>query len=141
MTSVTILGIALTLGAPGPKDAPPKNPDQSIVGDWVGVDIRAGDLVLKNEDQFFTFTADGKVRYRAGRAAEKEYPYTVDPAKDPAEVNWTSPGQKPVAGIYKVEKDTLVICYAAKPGGKRPTKFESAVGSQNVLMTLTRVEK
>ena len=44
-----------------------------------------------------------------------------------------------IVGIYKFEKDTLIICITM--GGDRPKKFESPEGSETMLITLQRVKK
>lgn len=65
--------------------------------------------------------------------------FTLDPATKPKNIEIKIdkrddfPEQK-MPGIYKIENDTLTVCYATE--GKRPTAFESKVGSGVVLITL-----
>lgn len=76
-----------------------------------------------------------------------EWKYRVDPAKTPKEIDLT-PNVGPAAGktlkgIYKIEKDTLTICYV---GGKvedpekkeRPTEFDTKKRDDVVILTFQR---
>ena len=47
-------------------------------------------------------------------------------------------GDPPMIGIYELDGDTLKWCFSPK---KRPDKFESPEGSENMLMILKRVKK
>ncbi len=143
MTPSLLTALALTLGAPGPKDDPKKDPP-SVVGEWVaekGI-VGGNDKGIPPGGVTFEFTADGHVRIHEGSKQPDPADYKVDPKKSPAEIDIVPPaGQKepPMLGIYKVEGDQLTICVAH--GGKRPTKFESPEGSDVMLLTLKRVKK
>jgi uncharacterized protein (TIGR03067 family) len=134
---------ALTLGAPGVKDPPKKEP-ATIIGEWVGEKALAGgkDLPAPAGGVVFEFTKDGKAVVREGARPPEQAEYQADPTKDPAEIDWT-PGAAakagPMLGIYKVEKDTLTLCLAV--GGDRPRKFESPAGSATLLMTFKRAKQ
>ena len=137
------IGLAVMLGAPGPKDDPKKAEMPSIVGDWVCTKCVAGGREYP-EEAFtsikFGFTTDGKLRFLFG-PQEGVCTYTVDPSKDPAEVDYVSDKvAKGNKGIYKVDKHSLTFCYT-DGGGDRPAQFASPVGSRIVLLTLARVEK
>ena len=89
------------------------------------------------------FTADGKVRLREGKQEKvEEGTYKIDAKKDPPEIDIVPPDKDkgpPVIGIYRFEKDTLILCIIM--GTDRPKKFESPEGSEVMLITLQRVKK
>src|SRR5215213_705958 len=128
MNWLPALGLALAVGAPGPKEAPKKAEPPSLVGEWECVEfIGGGRMAMANEVAQIgikiEFTADGKFRGREGKREYADGKYTTDPTKDPAEVNYAAGGiPKENKGIYKVEKDTLTMC-VAEGGGARPTTF------------------
>jgi uncharacterized protein (TIGR03067 family) len=134
---------ALALGAPAAKDPPKKDP-ATIVGEWVGEKALAGgkDLPAPAGGVVFEFTKDGKAVIREGPKPPEPADYKADPSKDPAEIDLT-PGAAAktgtLLGIYRVEKDTLTVCFAV--AGARPTKFESPDGSATLLMTFKRAKK
>jgi uncharacterized protein (TIGR03067 family) len=142
MNWLPAFGIALIVTAPGQKDAPKDQPIPPIVGTWNCVKIVAGGQEFPDpKDRAETgaeFMADGKFHIRFGESIEGTY--KKDTAKDPAVLEITDSKKGTKKMIYKVEKDTLVICWA---DGDRdcPTKFESPAGMRIVLMTFSRGEK
>jgi uncharacterized protein (TIGR03067 family) len=143
MQTVVLIGLAAVLGAPGPKDDPKKDAP-SLVGEWVPtMALRGGKPDIPPAGTSITFTADGKVLLKEGNKGKaEEGTYKADPKKDPAEVDIIPPDNDkgaPVIGIYKLEKDTLVICVIM--GTERPKKFESPEGSEIMLITLQRAKK
>jgi uncharacterized protein (TIGR03067 family) len=105
------------IAAPKLKD-PPTNDAPSLVGEWVS-DHENG--------RRYIFTTDGRFTYVLGKGSTAEYTYTADPTKTPAEIDLVpAPGGGPVVpGIYKIEGDTLTVCFTT-PGAPRPTRFEKS---------------
>jgi uncharacterized protein (TIGR03067 family) len=143
MQSVVMIGLAAVLGAPGPKDDPKKDAP-SLIGEWVPtMALRGGKPDMPPAGTSITFTAEGKLLLKEGNQAKaEEGTYKTDPKKDPAEIDLVPPQTEkgpPASGIYKFEKDTLILCIAM--GTDRPKKFESPEGSEIMLITLSRVKK
>lgn len=135
------LGLAVSLGAPAPKDKP------TVVGEWAAESVVAGGKTLPGPPggASFTFAADGKLRVRDGDKVSDDGSYTVDPKKDPAEIDLIPPAAQkkpPTQGIYKLDGDTLTLCFHPKdPKAGRPKAFESPDGSTAMVITLKRVKK
>jgi uncharacterized protein (TIGR03067 family) len=147
MNATLLLGLAVAVGAPIKDKDVPKEP--SIVGEWIGEKATAGgmDLPVPDGGIHFTFTADGKMVVREGKREKPDAgTYTVDAKKNPAEIDLMPPPDKKeptVQGIFKVDGDTMTLCFARGPGGTttRPTKFESPAGSETIVITLKRVKQ
>ena len=122
--NTALIGIALILGAPGTKD-PPKKDAPSLVGEWSPTSaLRGGKPDLPPPGTSITFTADGKVLLKEGKRDKAEDgTYTIDAKKDPAEIDIVpSKGEEgKVIGIYKFDKDSLILCIAM--GKDRPAEI------------------
>jgi len=140
--NTVLLALALVAAAPGPKDAPKKDPP-TVVGEWTCTECVGDGQKFPSEVAatiWLEFAADGKFRYRFG-PEEGAGTYTTDPAKNPAELDYTS--DKVAKGnhaIYKVDQDALTFCFA-EGGRARPTGFESSAGTRVLLLTLKRDKK
>jgi uncharacterized protein (TIGR03067 family) len=140
-----VLFLALTLAAPAKKDSDAK--EATIVGEWAGEKAVAGgqEKPVPEGGITFVFTADGKLTVKEGSREKPDAgSYKLDPKKDPPEIDIIPPADKkdpPVAGIYKLDGDTLTLCFGRDKEGGRPTKFESPEGSNTIVMTLKRVKK
>jgi uncharacterized protein (TIGR03067 family) len=145
MYSSLMLGLALSVAAPMPKSEAKKDPP-SPVGTWVGVKAvsRGMDLPVPDGGIEFTLTADGQLLVKEGPKEKPEAgSYKLDPKKEPAEIDLVPPADKKeptLLGIYKLEGDTLTLCFAKGPGGttERPKAFESPAGSDTIVITMTR---
>ena len=143
MYASVLVGLAVLVAAPAPKDPPKKDP--GIVGEWVAEKMMAGGMELPVPKGGFTFlfAADGRLTVQEGtKEKPDEATYSVDPKKNPAEIDLTPPAQDKVgtmAGIFKIEGDTLTLCFTIM--GERPKGFESPAGAMTMLMTLKRAKK
>jgi uncharacterized protein (TIGR03067 family) len=138
MSTTLFLGLALSVSAPGLKDPPAKPP--TVEGEWT---VESGLVGGKPDTQLFKnpiekiVVANGKWSvHRAGQEPGSAE-ITFDPKKDPPE--FTFPGSRGEGGIYKLEGDTLTICYDLG-AGKRPQSFDSPVGSNVRIMVLKRIK-
>jgi RNA polymerase sigma factor (sigma-70 family) len=95
------------------------------------------------EKSTFEITADKMlVKFNEGN---KPSTYTLDPAAKPKMIDIT-PGEgdgkgETVPGIYRLEGDTLTICFPCGAQMERPTEFVSKEGSDTMLLVLKRVKK
>jgi uncharacterized protein (TIGR03067 family) len=138
MTS-SILIVALTLGAPAPKEAPKEIP--KLEGDWV-VESISGPKDAPPGSVTFRFTADKIMILEAKRERSEDAGYTVDLKKTPAEIDINPErGVKgmTVLGIIEVKGDTMKLCFT-KEGGERPKEFKGDVATQTMLMILKRAK-
>src|SRR5262245_39667172 len=141
MTSL-LLGVAITVGAPIGKD--PKKDSPSIVGEWAAEGATSrGRPDNPPPGTTWTFTADGKSVLRIGAKEEsREGTYKLDAKKDPAEIDIT-PGIKKdgtMQGIYKVEGDTLTVCFSFEEA-ERPKTFDAPAESRRIVIILKRIKK
>lgn len=122
-TLIALMVVAgLTFAAPTLKDESKKN--TSIVGKWqmVSCDGRRYSDYRTSE----TFRADGtRLTWRRIGEEEREIGgrYTVDTTTEPAQVDFLyGNGRVLMQGIFKVEGDTLTVCFRVV-GSPRPEKF------------------
>ena len=141
MTPV-LLALAVTVAAPAPKEA--KKDPPSVLGEWLiesttlnGAPLPGGPVVT------VVYTADGKSETRReGGAIVQSGTYTLDPKKEPAEVDLTSapPAAGTWKGIYRLDGDTLTVCVTTSSSA-RPTSFEGKAGSGYIVTVYRRVPK
>jgi uncharacterized protein (TIGR03067 family) len=139
MQTCLIIGLALAVSAPIPKDPPKKDPP-SLIGEWLAESaIIAGKVEAPPPSITLTLTKDGKCLVKEDDE-NREMTFTFDPKKEPAEIDISDPragmGANAEKGIYKIEGDTLIVCIAKS--GDRPKAFASPAGSNSVLITLKR---
>jgi uncharacterized protein (TIGR03067 family) len=136
---VAILAVAAVPGlTAAPRAKEPPKPESPLVGVWQCETFRYSGEPVRETGFTFEFTADGKLRcVRAGRPPSPESPYKVDRTTTPARIDWTTETGD-LAGILRVDKDTLTLCYVgqARP---RPTEFVSPAGKPVALVTFKRV--
>jgi len=145
MTPSILLGLALTVGAPAPKETP--KPTPKLEGDWVVESFEPQEKGAQGTITF-TFTAD-RIQIHEGRREKPEGAgYTADLTKKPATIDIRpvlagGPGGPPppdivVKGILSIDGDTLKLCFTRD--GDRPTEFKADADKRVVLITFKRVK-
>ena len=139
-----LAGLALTLAAPALK-GPPKSDTSPIEGTWNLVEwIQGGVSIGIAEGSAMQLLPGGKRMWRDGRAEYEERAYKLIPKISPLAIDLIRPsgGQEPIIHlcIYKTEGEELVIC-VGETGGARPTIFDAAAGSGQMLMKYKRAKK
>jgi uncharacterized protein (TIGR03067 family) len=118
------------------KDAP--KDEEKILGTWTIVSWEEGGEKVAQDvikGVKVTFAADGKMTVKQGEK-EQEFTYQLDPAQKPKAIDGTNAQGQTVLGIYKLDRDSLTICYAR--GGDRPTEFASKKDTSVGLQVLKR---
>ena len=133
---------ALLIAAPAPKD----KPAPSLVGEWEVETTYHNGQTFRNlpGELVYTFTADGKWTIGSGTNVGGGGPYAVHPKAVPAEIDLEETKGIPnqlMPGIYRIDGNTLVLCYTNERGGKRPTSFDPPPkGSAHAVFILNRVK-
>jgi uncharacterized protein (TIGR03067 family) len=139
--------LALTIAAPALKDKP--GPDSLLVGEWLAEAVTiGGDFATEpgHGKLIHVFTKDGAWIIRSGARPTRNRPcgFVTDLGKKPFEINlryeFEDPSDVCILGIFRVEGDTLTMCYAPAEDG-RPTAFESPARSRTVLWKFKRIRK
>jgi uncharacterized protein (TIGR03067 family) len=139
--STTLFLTALVVGAPALKDGPAKTP--TIEGEWELTSRTIGgkpDTIAGETSRFVI--SPGKWAIHNAKGAPNTWEMELDPMARPATITTykiEGKNQRTVSliGIYKIEGETLTICYVFK--GDRPATFESPAGTDVRLMTLKRI--
>jgi uncharacterized protein (TIGR03067 family) len=137
LLALAALGASLGLLArPGlsAQDKAGKNP---LDGTWTAVELTQGGKKLPEGQAKllqFNFQGDKVTLSVLGKA--KGGTLKVDATREPKQFDMMLDGERPNPGIYRLEKDTLTLCFTE--GGQRPTEFASGPGSRNVLLVLKR---
>jgi len=141
---VASLGVVVVflLGADAPSDAAKKDL-AALQGEWkVEKAVRGGMAAPADVVEKLKLKFEGvKVVVDEGTARDEQAEVTLDPSKKPAAVDIvpTRPGKEIVKGIYKLDGDSLTMCWAKS--GERPSEFASKEGTEVVLFVLKRVKK
>jgi uncharacterized protein (TIGR03067 family) len=146
MNSVLVLvSMAGLLAVDDPKGEARKKQEQ-LQGEWVAVSFEANGeavptdkagwrVIIKGEKVSIRF---GMVRYEGNLvvAGGRENP-RLDVTRTTGE--GVGAGSMDTVGIYKLDKDTLTVCYRfTKGGGSRPTAFDACPGSDAMIQVFKR---
>jgi uncharacterized protein (TIGR03067 family) len=137
--ALTALSVWSAVGLLSAHAADTKKDEEKILGSWTIVSFeesgkKAADAAI--QDTKVTFTADGKITVKRGEQVE-EFTYKLDPTQKIKEFNGTNSQGKTINGIYKLEGDSLTVCFD-RAGGGRPSEFASGDGTTIVLEVLKR---
>jgi len=135
--------LAFTLAAPALKDPPNKAAD--LAGEWVvdSLVYNGRPRPVGKDPQRHVFAPDGTwTVYRGERKLNGNRAYRVYATTDPPSITLKFDAAEQDGpesdGIFKVTGNTLTLCYPQPGGTRRPTAFESAVGSRINLIILKR---
>ena len=118
----------------------PKKAAESLQGEWKVVSFnKGGEELPKEELEKTKFVFAGEKVTVTFNNRDEAATFTVDPKAKPLAIDIT-PGKKEklVKGIYKLEKDTLTICFGPD-GADRPTEFKATKKAS--LIVMERVKK
>lgn len=135
--------LTLFLLVAGPVPAADKEKDEDrLQGSWSVVATTFDGRALPEERiKGRKVTFKGKEFTATGGDKDRTVSFTLDPAKDPRQIDLKRAGQYEAAhGIYKLDGDELTICYG-EPGKERPTKFASEAGGRVFLIVFKRDKK
>jgi uncharacterized protein (TIGR03067 family) len=116
---------------------------KALVGKWTVTKAELGgqDVFQIAKDLKFEILEGGKYTSKLGEEQE-DGSFRIDAVNRPKVMDLmpiNGPGKgKTIKAIYKLEGDTLTVCYA---DGPRPTKFATKSGTTELLMVYKREKK
>ncbi len=145
MTRFAMLAVTLGLVAAAP--VPEKKDElKKFEGTWLFTRWELAGEALPEEsllDASFSVKGD-KYTFQMGMATE-EGTIKLDPARKPATIDLTitsGPDKGKVQlGIYRIERDAIVLCLTKAGATERPTEFTSTGANRHNLLTIKRAKK
>lgn len=141
MTPCLLTLLALSVGAPRPKDPPVPSP----VGHWEVLSwTYAGNNNSVTPGTTHEYTSDGKrIVHEPGEEVDNGRTFARRPTDGPRAIDLYRPdgngGTEHFKAIYKIEGNEMWLCVGTSE--TRPTKFESLAGTQLHLYKFRRVGK
>jgi uncharacterized protein (TIGR03067 family) len=117
----------------------PVNHKERFQGVWSAVTATRGGVIAPPEAlEKFRFTVKDD-QFIPQENPDDVAKFTLDPSKDPPEIDLVDKKNQTDRGIYRFRPDgTLVLCFNTMDGGERPKTFVAPQGSQIMLMVLKR---
>jgi uncharacterized protein (TIGR03067 family) len=136
LTVATGLAFLVTAAAQD-NDAAVKKEKARLKGTWKFLSLETEDG-KKDDFESATLTFDGdKMEFKKGDET-KTGTYSINPAGKPKEIDLKA-DDKEMQGIYKFDKENLLICICPGPDQARPNEF--AAKNPYVLATLKRLKE
>jgi uncharacterized protein (TIGR03067 family) len=117
------------------KGKQPKTDLDQLQGIWSVVSTRNGGKFSKAEA---VFMVDGKRACFQTKDSEIQGGLYLEPNSKPKTFDLAM-STRTIEGIYSLDGDTLRLCYSPGAESKRPNRFTSEEGSQQVLVVLKRI--
>lgn len=103
-----------------------------INGEQADIGIKSLRLTFKNK------AASSRFEKKDGTTGEEKMTFDIDATKSPKEIT-ISDERIVLRGIYRFDKDKLILCYFSKPNNKRPTSFSFKDAAVDDLPLVTQV--
>ena len=132
MSCCAFLALALAFApAPFPKPGKPaagQDDLKALQGTWSTVRRTSGGREVKSAGEVTVVIAGSTLKYLVNGMVRTEWAITLDATKDPRVLDRTRIGGATkgvvLRGIYRLDGDTLTICYRQRVGeAERPTSF------------------
>jgi uncharacterized protein (TIGR03067 family) len=140
LAPLAVLSLTIAASAQERKDVPKDL--LPFQGTWKVLKVESGGKPLEKDFSGLRFKFDGDKMDVIENDKEKEDSgtITVNPKKDPAEIEFASRENK-ILGIYKFDKDgKFHLCVARGKDAERPRSFDTS-GSRNRLFVMEKVKK
>jgi RNA polymerase sigma-70 factor (ECF subfamily) len=132
--TVLVLAVLMIAFAPAPLPKPkrgsPSEPDlNALQGTWETVSLECNGMKLqKKPGSEMTIFAGRLVSCVVEGKVITEWNLLLDPTEIPKVLDLRDKQGRLVRGIYRLDGDTLTLCYVNELDGKRPAEFRAGKG-------------